>query len=128
MIAKLKRILYTDEMTYGVLIVDNRPLVFTAELPWKENKKNISCIPIGDYTVKKVNSNRYGKAFSILNVPDRDHILFHSGNVPLDDSRGCVIVGDRFGVINDASAILSSRYALKILTDKMPDIWKIKII
>ena len=128
MIAKLKRILYTDEMTYGVLIVDNRPLVFTAELPWKENKKNISCIPIGDYTVKKVNSNRYGKAFSILNVPDRDHILFHSGNIPLDDSRGCVIVGDRFGVINDASAILSSRYALKILTDKMPDIWKIKII
>ncbi len=77
----------------------------TLELPWKDNQRNISCIPEGTYPFIKRRAGtfyeryrqRWGHEFTIQvgDVPDRDFILVHIGNY-LVDTRGCILVGNRF--------------------------------
>ena len=47
----------------------------TIELEYNDNKKQISCIPPGQYTVRKRTSTKYGNHFHIIDVPNRDFIL-----------------------------------------------------
>ena len=69
--------------------------VATLELPWKDNKKEVSCIPSGYYTnvKQKTSEGRLGKRLDIPNVPGRTNILFHKGNYP-KDTEGCILVGE----------------------------------
>jgi hypothetical protein len=62
----------------------------TLELPWLENKHNISCIPSGTYEVGKVTSMTKGKCFMVYDVPDRTNILIHKGNFTID-TQGCIL-------------------------------------
>lgn len=71
----------------------------TLELPWKDNNKQISCIPAGTYKVIKHNSLTFGKCFKILDVPGRSEILFHKGNFNTN-TKGCILVGKDFIDIN----------------------------
>ena len=98
MIIKQYRIQQTDTATMGVFALEGE-LFYTVELPWKNNKKNISCIPAGHYTCKRVWSETnetagYKEAFEILNVPgDRTDIIFaHVGN-SVKDIEGCSAAG-----------------------------------
>lgn len=101
------RLIRTDQndfQTMGVLVLveDNDNLLFdckTLELPWKDNKKGISCIPDGRYTVKKRTSTKYGKHLWISDVPNRDMILIHTGNYN-SQTHGCVLVGKELKDIN----------------------------
>jgi len=95
--ATLKRIASDNDQTFGVLMVDDRPLCVTLELPWRNNERNISRIPEGDYICREVNSPKFGKTFEICDVPDRGHILFHKGNYAID-TRGCVLLGSEFNI------------------------------
>jgi len=105
----IKRVAQTDEGTFGVLI-DNygTPFALTIERPWLDNQPSVSCIPEGNYTCQRVNSPHFGDTFEVLNVPNRSHILFHKGNL-MDDSHGCIIVGEQFGVLEGKAAVLSSK-------------------
>jgi len=95
-----KLVLIRDEhlkdRTLGRLIVFRERIkygnFFTLELPWLDNKRNISCIPQGVYKVRKRYSQRFGDHFEVLGVPDRTLILFHVGNFP-DDTDGCILPG-----------------------------------
>ena len=71
----------------------------TLELPWKDNERQISCIPKGTYEVKLRWSNNFGTHYHVLNVPNRDLILIHSGNFN-KDTKGCILVGKKFADIN----------------------------
>lgn len=67
------------------------------EDPWKDNEVGVSCIPLGMYTAKLGRYNKGGyEAYEILNVPNRSQIKIHIGNTR-DHTRGCPLVGDRFG-------------------------------
>jgi len=91
--AKLIRFQQDEECTRGVLTVEDRFVCMTLELPWKENQQNVSCIPEADhYLCKRGQSPHFGGAFEVIDVPGRDHILFHTGNTPAD-SEGCILVG-----------------------------------
>lgn len=95
--ALLKRFDYDDKQTLGDLIVFNERngIEFTCrtlELAWKDNKRRVSCIPEGEYTVVKRNSPKYKDHFHILDVEGRDYILIHHGNFH-SDILGCVLVG-----------------------------------
>jgi hypothetical protein len=70
------------------------------ELPWKDNKRRVSCIPEGVYTTKKRISPRFANHFHITNVEGRDWILIHRGNF-VRDILGCVIVGKAHKDIDD---------------------------
>ena len=104
----LQRFHQTDKVTIGRLMLPNEldgvELMYTLERPWKDNKKNFSCIPAGEYICKK--SMYYGgdglggkkadyPAYEILDVPNRTHIKIHKGNYVRDVS-GCIILGTTY--------------------------------
>lgn len=104
----LKRIATNEDGTYGVLIDQTTPFTLTLEDPWLANQKDISCIPAGSYLCKRVDSPKFGDTFEIMDVPHRDHILFHWGNTE-EDTRGCPLIGEEFGFLNEKMAVLSSK-------------------
>ena len=93
--ATLKRIT-DDTHTYGVLLVEGLPCCVTLELPWKNNKEDISCIPKGKYMCCLRQSGKHGKTYEVKNVKGRTHILFHIGNY-LSKTEGCILLGSEFG-------------------------------
>lgn len=101
---KLKRVSYHDDGTFGVLLDhDGEPFAVTLELPWRDNAKMVSCIPVGLYRCKRVMSPKFGDTFEITDVPGRSAILFHKANV-MKDLHGCVGVGEMFQPWSDGSA------------------------
>lgn len=94
---KIIRISYSKNATFGVFLNElDMPFAVTAELPWKDNMVGLSCIPAGTYTCKRTISPHFGETFEITEVPRRTHILFHKGNIPMQDSKGCILVGEQF--------------------------------
>lgn len=107
----LKRVSRTLDGTWGVLEYNGEPFALTGELPWIENKKNLSCIPDGSYKAKRTYSHKYGYVYLLQNVPNRGGILIHSGNVPTKDSRGCILIGEEFSRLDKTLAVVSSKRA-----------------
>lgn len=109
---KIKRVSTGPDGTFGVLLFGGIPFAVTVEREWVNNQSNLSCIPEGAYTCKRVNSPRFGNTFEVTGVEGRSHILFHKGNVS-NDSRGCIIVGEQFGIANGKPAVLASGEGFK---------------
>lgn len=87
----------------------------TLELPWLDNKQNISCIPVGTYTVKWTLSPRMMKyTYEVQKVPNRSGIRIHVGNY-YRDFLGCIGLGATFADINKDGEIdiTSSRNTIK---------------
>lgn len=83
-----------EEGTYGVLI-DNKPFCLTLELPWKDNRQDVSCIPAGEYLCNRTVRLKVGQTFEILQIPNRSDVLIHKGN-NVWESRGCLLLGEQF--------------------------------
>ena len=81
---------YLPEGTNGTLLLHGRPLCHTIELPWRDNRRNISCIPEGHYRLAFTRSNRHGLRLKGLAVPKRDGILIHAANNALAELQGCI--------------------------------------
>ena len=43
---------FTEESTIGRLFINGELFCDTLENPWKDNQRNISCIPKGEYNVR----------------------------------------------------------------------------
>mgnify|MGYP001610832386 CR=1 FL=1 len=115
----IKRISYLIEGTFGVLLEDNVPFSLTAELPWLANLPKKSCIPCGTYICKRAHSPKFGDTFEITKVPNRSNILFHKGNVPKKDSKGCILIGERFEMIGTNVAVVASGEGFKEFLDRL---------
>lgn len=89
MVFELERI-YHDRWTEGSLYLNNVLLCHTLELPWKGNKRNISCIPEGIYPLRKRSSRKYRNHLILDEVEGRDYILIHPANDALKELRGCI--------------------------------------
>ncbi len=101
----------------GVLIDKiGLPVLCTLENPWLDNEVGISCIPNGEYLCQKVNSPRYKDVFEVKDVENRTHILIHAGNTE-KDTRGCILVGEKFGFLDSVPAVLNSRNTLNYFHD-----------
>lgn len=121
---KLIRVVYIPDGTFGVLFdYDNSPICLTLEREWRNNEKNISCIPRGKYVCKRVESPKFGDTFEVLDVPGRSHILFHKGNIE-DDSHGCVVTGLKPGRYKGKVAVKFSKKAFGNFMNLLnPDDW-----
>ncbi|WFS62427.1 DUF5675 family protein [Pseudodesulfovibrio thermohalotolerans] len=106
-----------EEGTFGVLRLDGRVFCVTLEPPERGNRVGVSCIPAGAYTCNRVESPAFGRTFEVADVPGRTHILFHAGNVARD-TRGCILLGRRFGVIGSERGVLDSRVAFGEFLDR----------
>lgn len=116
-----------EQGTFGLLIHGDLQL-HTAELPWRDNARSISCVPEGVYTCKRIISPKFGNTFEIMDVPGRTHILFHAGNFAGNedlgfktDSDGCVLPGLYKSSLNNQKVVLSSRAAFSQLMEHLVD-------
>lgn len=117
----LLRTVSSDKGTLGILYYNNDILCYTLELPWKDNKTSISCVPCGTYRCELWNSPKFGMTYELQDVPGRSKILIHKGNW-VTDINGCVLVGmqqsildgsnNRYSVFNSTEAF---RKFVKIL-------------
>ncbi len=74
--------------TNGTLTLNGHFVCFTIELPWKENKRNISCIPEGKYELKGRFSPALQNHLEVLDVFGRNHILLHPATNAIEELRG----------------------------------------
>lgn len=109
---KLVRVTEHKDATLGVLCIDDRPVFVTLEDKWRDNERQVSCIPKGKYELVAYSSQKFGRTFQVMNVPGRDAILIHAGNTH-KDTHGCILLGLMYGLLGTDSAILSSRAAME---------------
>lgn len=100
----------------------------TLELPWKENKSRISCIPEGRYIVEKFNSPKFGGVFLFNDVKGRSMIEMHTGNY-YTDILGCILPGAGLTDINNDGYldVHSSGKTMEKLLELMPNKFTITI-
>ena len=113
----ITRIYQTDEATHGLcglFDADGKMLqsFHTLELPWKQNQRNVSCIPEGSYLASREYHTKKGHVFRLHNVEGRSGILIHVGN-SLDDTEGCILLGLTSDLISHVVA--KSTVAMKTL-------------
>lgn len=124
-IATLVRRPSTDQGTLGEFVAGDFRCV-TIEPPWRDNRRNRSCIPPGRYRCVWSQSPRFGWVYRLEEVPGRSHVLIHAGNFGGDtalgyssNTLGCILPGRRIGrlVVNGRAqrAVLASRSATRSL-------------
>ena len=110
----LVRISKLPDAILGVLCFDETARLVTLELPYRNNATDISCIPAGNYKCKPVDSPKFGKTWQVLNVPKREHILFHRGNTH-KDTHGCILIGQKFGTESGTATIIHSTLGMETM-------------
>ncbi len=99
----LNSIVHDDRQSLGVLYLFTGADIFVAkslELPWNDNKPQISCIPAGRYLCKRTWSPKHGEyQHEICNVPGRTGLRFDIANF-VKQLLGCVCLGDAYKDIN----------------------------
>ncbi|MDE0724578.1 MAG: DUF5675 family protein [Alphaproteobacteria bacterium] len=120
--ATLQRAHSSADVTLGMMQVHDakHPPLYTLENPWKENKRNVSCIPAGVYTCVKHHGKKYKDVWRLENVKDRSAILIHAGNTA-SDTEGCILVGMVAGEYKQNPAVLHSRDAIEKLQNIFGD-------
>jgi len=80
-------------LTYGVFSC------FTVECEWQNNTRGISCVPVGEYELRReyYYDGDYN-TIGISDVPNREYIKFHIANTE-DDLKGCVALGLELGFV-----------------------------
>lgn len=107
--------------TFGLLTIGGKvPLCLTCEDPWNDNKTGISCIPEGIYPCKARVSAKYKNHWILENTSPRELILIHNGNT-INDTRGCILVGNQLGMVGGKTAVLNSVKTLNKLREILPD-------
>src|SRR5690606_28120092 len=81
---------YFKEGTNGALFCSHVFLCHTIELPWNDNKRNISCIPEGVYQLIPRFSQKHKHHLLVKGVEKRKLILIHSANDALKELEGCI--------------------------------------
>jgi hypothetical protein len=129
---------YFPEYTIGKIMDGANVIALTLELPWKDNKRAVSCIPEGSYVVTKEapipqfegdkRKPRDYWHFRVHDVPNRMGILIHRITY-VKDLKGCIGTASRFWDINkdgipDAA---ESGKKLQWMVDNLPDKFVLEI-
>ena len=130
-IVRVERV-YLDGVTLGSFYFDGVMVCKSMELPWKDNKRGISCIPEGSYITTKeppipANDPQGRKKrdywhFRLHNVPNRSGVLIHKITY-VKDLQGCLGTGFSFKDFNKDGILdmADSTAALEKLVNTLPD-------
>lgn len=125
--AELKRT-YFDKQTNGEFkLLGTDYEVRSLELPWKDNKNRVSCIPEGTYTCLPDTTGKY-QWFKVTNVPNRKAIEIHQGSF-VRNFLGCIGLGLK-AMDLDGDGIDDIRHckpALNKLKELAPEGFELKI-
>jgi len=105
------------------------------ELPWRNNKRSVSCIPAGTYKlnyrrspiVERTSEFKFG--YEVADVPGRSYIMIHPGNWP-ENTNGCLLPGQEPQDIGGRLGVPSSRAVFtqlmnRIDSDKIEIVWEL---
>lgn len=117
---------YYDDGVHTKITFPDGEVMWGAERPWVDNKRSLSCIPEGEYSigyrrspvVERTSGGDFTCGYEVENIPNRSYIMFHVGNWPLKDSDGCILIGEK-GWDGDQPVVWSSRAAFKQFMSKM---------
>lgn len=113
--------------TFGKLTTPKNQVFWSGELMWLDNKADFSCVPLGKYICKWVDSPKHGWCYQLQNVPSRENIEIHAmnffGNKDLDatltcDSLGCIGLGRIISTMGQ-KCILGSKAAIHAFSVEM---------
>ena len=105
---RLTRWVATPEGVLGDLYRMDELLCFTLEPPFEREHP---AIPNGEYDLEwSYSRSLKRKTPRLLNVPGREGILIHAGNV-IDDTQGCILVGTGWRVSDGEPQLTGSRIA-----------------
>lgn len=88
----IQRALMSPSSTVGVMSCGGDLMGGTLELPWMNNMRNVSCIPVGVYNAFYRDDGANGPCYELRDVPGRGHIQIHAGNT-VRDIEGCILLG-----------------------------------
>ena len=104
---------YYPAGTNGIIQYQNRLMMYSIELPWKDNLAQVSCIPEGRYELVKRWSPKFNRHLQVMNVSQRENILIHPANDAMHELKGCIAP---VSLITGAGKGIRSRMALEVLT------------
>jgi hypothetical protein len=81
---------YFPDGTNGKLECEGRFICYAIELPWLGNANQVSCIPEGEYVLRKRYSKKNRWHIELVDVENRSFILFHPANNALRELNGCI--------------------------------------
>ena len=81
---------YYPAGTNGKIQYQDRLMMYSIELPWKENLAQVSCIPEGRYELVKRWSPKFNRHLKVMNVSQRKNILIHPANDAKYELKGCI--------------------------------------
>ena len=137
----IDRLKMTTKSTLSTIKIDTAPALqlFGVEKPWRDNRRFVSCIPAGNYSLEPFKSRKFGNVWCFVTegVPRyeaaypahwvvrnkndavgglRFACLIHAGNYGAD-VQGCLAPGT--GWMGD-NAVSNSRSAMKLLRNFLP--------
>ncbi|MEP0367333.1 MAG: DUF5675 family protein [Cyclobacteriaceae bacterium] len=81
---------YHESGTNGKFMHGKNLICHAIELPWLQNRRNVSCIPEGRYQLTKRYTNERGEHLLIADVVNRDGIIIHPANDAIKELQGCI--------------------------------------
>ncbi len=82
---------YYPAGTNGKILYQGRLMMYSIELPWKDNLTQVSCIPEGRYElVKRWSLRSLDRHLQVMNVLQRTSILIHPANDAMHELKGCI--------------------------------------
>lgn len=125
--------LYKIEQAEGEKSYTLKEICDTLEPQWRDLKKEAkvrgkTCIPAGRYKIVMSPSAKFGRYMPYLvDVPQFTGIMIHPGNF-VEDTQGCILVGDYDKVMLVFSRITFSRLHDMLTLDKENEIEIIDLI
>lgn len=128
---EIRRLIQNEHYTEGKLSVAGELIGDTLELPWRNNERNISCIPsaINAYRLVKRKVGRFYEAYrdrwghdgslQIKPVNGRSVILTHTGT-KIAHTRGCPLTGQKL----EDGRLWKSRDTYSDFWDALEPHWK----
>lgn len=114
---------YFEHGTFSDVYIDGEFFSVAVERAWENNVPFKSCIPEGSYKLVPHESPKYGSCYAfeasslgvtIHGPSQRTHCLIHPANLPTQLA-GCLALGERFGVVKNEWAVMSSESAFQRL-------------
>lgn len=133
-ILTLKRTHRLPDVCFGILDFDGIPFCVTIELPWRDNKKDVSHIPCGEYLMDRAISPKRGyEVYWIRNVKNRDEdVQIHVANT-VYDILGCIGIGRGFTIFDRKEkgkvlGITDSSYTFNIFMNTLRNDPQVKLV
>ena len=101
---------------------------WTLELPWRDNRRNVSCVPVGTYNARKYDSPKHGNVILLDDVPERTWIEIHAAKY-VSQLLGCIAVGESFKFIDgdEIPDLDNSPATLNKLLSLLPEYFPVEI-